>query len=85
MASIPESAWHSRGEWQDISTAPRGGVSSGPFGESGPTILLSDGSAVPYIGFWNGRSWDDGDFQNDMGGMTHWMPLPAPPTPKDTP
>lgn len=58
-------------EWQDISTAPKDKTS----------ILLFDGfsSGLPVIGFWNGRSWDDGDFFDDLGGFTHWMPLPKPP------
>lgn len=57
-------------EWQDIETAPK---------KSGKIILLSNGSGV-YIGFWNGRTWDDGDFFDDLGKMTHWMPLPELPT-----
>ncbi len=32
-----------------------------------------------WIGCWNGRSWDDGDFYDDLGDATHWQPLPASP------
>lgn len=63
-------------EWQPIETAPKEGAGNGPFGKpAGPAVLLSDGEGV-FIGFWNGRSWDDGDFFDNMSGMTHWMPLP---------
>lgn len=66
-------------EWQPIETAPKDGFSNGPYQVAyGPNLLLTDGEFV-FIGFWNGRSWDDGDFNNDMGEMTHWQPLPEPP------
>lgn len=29
------------------------------------------------------RKWDDGDYLDDIDGITHWQPLPQPP--KDTP
>jgi len=64
-------------EWQPIETAPKHGAGKGLFGhERGPELMLTDGESI-YIGFWNGRSWDDGDFYDDIGGVTHWMPLPA--------
>lgn len=60
-------------DWQPIETAPKG---SGRYpSSSAPTLLLTDGDSI-YMGFWNGRSWDDGDFFDDMGKMTHWQPLP---------
>jgi len=54
-------------EWQPIETAPKDGQ-----------YLLLWGNGV-FQGFWNGRSWDDGDFYDEMSGITHWMPLPAGP------
>jgi hypothetical protein len=65
--------------WLPIESAPKDGDGRLRGMETGPTVLLSDGGKVPYIGFWNGVSWDDGDWNNDMGEMTHWMPLPPPP------
>lgn len=44
--------------------------------ETGPEILLCDEDGSIYIGFWNGRSWDDGDFHDDLGDMEYWLPLP---------
>lgn len=65
-------------DWQPIETAPKDGVRFASR-EIGPEILLVDEAGVRSIGFWNGRSWDDGDYFSDMGVMTHWMPLPKPP------
>ena len=56
------------GGWQPIETAPKDGSR---------VMLWIDGGSE--FGFWNGRSWDDGDFVNDLGAATHWMPLPPPP------
>lgn len=69
-------------EWQPIKTAPKSGE---PWPARTTTeVLLTDGNSI-YLGFWNGHSWDDGDFHDDMGEMTHWMPLPELPTsPPDT-
>lgn len=61
-------------DWKPIKTAPKG---SGRYPLSGsPILLLTNGDSI-YMGFWNGISWDDGDFHNNMGDMTHWMPLPG--------
>lgn len=79
-----ETEWGSPyGGWQDISTAPKTGAGRGMYSgeERGPEIMLSDGSSI-YIGFWNGHSWDDGDYHDHMTGLTHWMPLPEPPETK---
>lgn len=70
--------------WQDISTAPKQGGSRMLGCETGPEILLWDGEYVR-LGFWNGRSWDDGDYHADLGEMTHWMPLPPAPQPTPKP
>lgn len=41
------------------------------FGESWGTV----------VAFLNHHgNWDDGDFYADISGITHWMPLPEPPT-----
>lgn len=66
--------------WQKIETAPKG---DGIYPVLDPIkILVWDGAYI-YIAFWNGISWDDGDFFNDLGEMTHWMPLPPPPIDED--
>ena len=55
-------------QWQPIETAPKDGT----------VILLWNDRCE--LAFWNGRSWDDGDFHDDLGhGFTHWQPLPTPP------
>ncbi len=66
-------------KWRPIKTAPKG---SGEYPlRNSPSVLLTDGEYI-HIGFWNGVSWDDGDYFNDLGEMTHWMPLPKLPTGK---
>lgn len=64
--------------WQDIATAPRDGGGKGTWGECGPYILATDGISY-HVVFWNSWSFDDGDFHNDVSGLTHWMPLPEAP------
>ena len=57
--------------WQPIETAPLDET----------RVLLCDSTGAIYIGFRNRwGTWDDGDFYDDMGNMTHWMPLPEPPS-----
>ena len=62
------------GEWQPIATAPR---------VTGKEILGSkwhDGVMIrePFISFWSPS------LSKFFAGPTHWMPLPTPPTRKDT-
>jgi hypothetical protein len=64
-------------EWKTIDSAPRG--EDGYPSRNYEQVLVTNGNSV-YIAFWNGRSCDDGDFYDDLGPMTHWMPLPTPPT-----
>jgi hypothetical protein len=71
-------------EWKTIDSAPRDGCGKGIFtGTRGPTVLLCAGGSI-YIGFWNGTSWDDGDYHDHIEGVTHWMPLPDAPAQPDT-
>ena len=58
------------GQWQPIETAPKDG---------GYILLTNSEERSTQIGFWNGSSWDDGDFYDSMGDFTHWMPLPIAP------
>lgn len=68
-------------EWRLIETAPKEGRGKGIFtGTRGPEILLAQKGGHITIGFWNGRSWDDGDWHDDMGEFDYWMPLPELPT-----
>jgi hypothetical protein len=68
--------------WQPIETAPKDGDGRGVFGGTrGPMIMACDDSGSIYLVFWNGYSWDDGDFHDHIDGLTHFMPLPKPPTP----
>ncbi|GAA0491516.1 DUF551 domain-containing protein [Tatumella punctata] len=50
--------------------------------EDSSTMVLAleaDGSAwIAYYDKFRER-WDDGDFHDDITGVTHWMPLPEPP------
>jgi hypothetical protein len=64
-------------EWQPIKTAPKTGVSYAGK-DIGPMLLLAEGDTIT-IGFWNGSAWDDGDWNSNMHGFTHWMQLPEPP------
>lgn len=43
-------------------------------------IAFSDDGSM-WIAYYDkeSRCWDDGDFFNDIPGITHWMPLPAAP------
>lgn len=53
-------------QWIPIEAAPKDGTK---------ILLVVDDNL--FIGFWNGRSWDDGDFYDDLGAASHWMPLPV--------
>lgn len=53
--------------WQPIKTAPKDGTE----------VLVYAGGF--FVAYWNGRSWDDGDFYDHIDDVTHWMPLPDPP------
>ena len=67
-------------QWNDIATAPREGAGVKLLGrEIGPYIMLAQKDGHVCIGFWNGRSWDDGDWKNDMGDFDYWAPLPEVP------
>ena len=62
-----------RMEWQPIETAPKDGT----------RVLVHEPGMEPEIAHWSGGVWWIGqsdDFQFP-GGITHWMPLPEPPTP----
>ena len=61
------------GEWRTIESAPRGCE----------LILAWGDRAGIWMVYWNGSSWDDGDYRSNVTGLTHWMPLPAPPTAAD--
>lgn len=63
-------------DWRPIETAPKTGGGNLLGFEAGPRILLAHSGGGIDIGFWNGRSWDDGDWHDDMGEFTHWAPLP---------
>lgn len=64
--------------WQDISAAPTDG-----------TLVLTNGTkwAAPKVLKWAPSvgadyelwSWMDDSGRHAWGGITHWMPLPAPP------
>ena len=67
------------GEWQPIETYdyPKDDYPSSNYKQ----VLVSNGEYI-YLAFWNGRSWDDGDFHDDLGKMTHWMDCPELPREK---
>lgn len=67
-------------EWKPIETAPKTGFKSlWPGKERGPVIMLANKGGCIEIGFWNGRSWDDGDWRDDMGDFDWWAELPKVP------
>lgn len=44
-------------------------------------IKCSDRMPEQYIAALNrAMTWDDGDFFDDIQNITHWQPLPEPPT-----
>lgn len=66
-------------EWQDIETAPKDGTD----------VLLYRthwSRAVPVVAGWFEDAWytfdHDGEKVPELGGITHWQPLPPPPTSK---
>lgn len=73
-------------EWQPIATAPKDGTEVFAWG----TLECSPFSR-PHVGcngieraLWDGEGWLLSSAQADGGtwvcGVTHWQPLPAPPT-----
>jgi hypothetical protein len=54
--------------WQPIESAPKDGT----------YVLVKGPGVYPCTVFWNGNSWDDGDF-HDRIPATHWVPLPDAP------
>ena len=44
-------------------------------------VIACDGDGSMWVAFLSERmTWDDGDFFDNIQGITHWMPLPPPPT-----
>lgn len=68
-------------EWQPIETAPRDGTAVLLYC---PTFYFGPGV---YLGWWEGTHFECCTEGQTLGpysdnGATHWMPLPAPPTPQ---
>lgn len=63
--------------WQSIETAPHDGSDVLVYGRGSYAVAHWDGREWRDIGDigWSGMSGDDGN------QPTHWIPLPAPPTP----
>ena len=61
--------WNTRApQWQPIETAPKDGTK---------ILVWND---YPSVAFWGPFStWDDGDWHDDIDGVTHWMPILDPP------
>jgi hypothetical protein len=57
-------------EWQPIETAPKDGAE----------ILVIDKAQQCWLSMWNRKTemWES-DYLDNLKGLTHWMPLPAPP------
>lgn len=66
-------SWNTRApQWQPIESAPKDGTK----------ILVWNG--YPSVAFWGPYStWDDGDWHDDIDGVTHWMPILDPPEAPD--
>lgn len=41
-------------------------------------VIVWEGDAGPHVAFWNGKTWDDGDFHDDIDGITHWADIIGP-------
>ena len=70
-------------EWQPIETAPR---------EQMAVVILYDPAHNPTVfaghlvfGDWEAEKVDDDFYGDGPVHPTHWMPLPAPPTPSTAP
>ena len=69
-------------DWQPISTAPKDGTT---------ILVVFDGKLVvaKYVECsspWKWAEWDEEKGSFNERWVTHWMPIPAPPTkPKDAP
>ena len=67
-------------EWQPIETAPKDGRW---------LIVFAEGATVPEVAKWGKikgeTGWCDPDIDEfqPVWNVTHWMPLPAPPTQGD--
>lgn len=66
----------SESEWRDIASAPKDGT---------PVLLANARDGSIRWSLWSEDRWRDGQKrvggQVNMDSPTHWMPLPAPPTP----
>lgn len=67
-------AWPS--PWQPLATVPRDGTF---------VLVTCGGIYCPAVAKWNTEeeTWEDGDGEYELEGewpLTHWMPLPQPPT-----
>jgi len=58
-------------EWQDIETAPKDGTNI--------LAVWSKKREVYAVIWWESGNWHEYDYDTDVEGMTHWMPLPEPP------
>lgn len=68
-------------DWKLMSAAPKDGAGRGMFENETRRreIIATNGSSL-YLVFWNGHSWDDGDFQDHIDGLTHWDDVPPLPS-----
>ena len=68
------------GDWQDIGTAPRDGTSFMVWVEGDP--VMGSYAFAPLSITRDGHWFDDstGDRIEALAGITHWRPLPAPPS-----
>lgn len=71
-------------EWQPIETAPKDGTEVLTYREAG---LMAVAVWVKYYPIWRGgdeSGWVVSDGA-DLVGVTHWMPLPNPPSAEEKP
>lgn len=69
-------------KWQPISTAPKDGTAFLGCKAGGSSFVARQDCDIVHYSGWGGGVWEGarGYAKLRLDELTHWMPLPAPPT-----